>query len=419
MKGLIFTYVMAYGGAVVALAEPWIGLLIYIMFAILRPETLWFYAVQPGNYSRIVAVAMLLGWVMRGLGNWRFHRGGVIVALFTLFFAWSAICSLGATRPEMAWQFVESLAKIYLPFLVGVTLVSSLKMLKQLAWTIVVSEGYLGWEMNVYYVGGYNWAQEGFGDLGRAVLGMNFVAALTIAFFVMLVSERMWQKAIAGFCCLTIGHSVLLTYSRGALLALLLAGGLSFVMIRKQRKHYMAFAAALVVAGFLAGPSVRERFLETFEKQENRDASAEGRLQLWKDCIDVMSKNPIFGVGPNHWPIVAPKYGWDEGKEAHTLWLQTGAEMGVPGLAFLASFYGVTMLLLWPIARDRSRREDVWIVALARGVIAGLAGFCLAAQFVTVELLEPPYYIVILGVGILKLRAMARAAPGTLDFDVA
>jgi hypothetical protein len=77
--------------------------------------------------------------------------------------------------------------------------------------------------------------------------------------------------------------------------------------------------------------------------------------------------------------------------------------MGIPGVTLLAAFYASTILLLWRVARDRSQTLAAWPVALARGVVAGLVGFCLAAQFVTVEMLEPPYYIVILGVGIFKL----------------
>ena len=39
MKGLLFTYALTYGGAVVSLFNPFYGLLIYVCFAIMRPET--------------------------------------------------------------------------------------------------------------------------------------------------------------------------------------------------------------------------------------------------------------------------------------------------------------------------------------------------------------------------------------------
>ena len=45
MKGLLFTYLLTYGGAVVSLFRPFHGLLIYICFAIIKPEALWYWSV--------------------------------------------------------------------------------------------------------------------------------------------------------------------------------------------------------------------------------------------------------------------------------------------------------------------------------------------------------------------------------------
>src|SRR5438876_1199388 len=62
-KGLLVTFALTYGGSLVALFNPFVGLLIYICFSIIRPEDMWSYAVPRGNYSRIVGVALLVGWV--------------------------------------------------------------------------------------------------------------------------------------------------------------------------------------------------------------------------------------------------------------------------------------------------------------------------------------------------------------------
>ena len=58
-KGLIFTYGMTAVGAVGGLVSPFFGLLVYVCFAIVRPDYMWFWSVPQGNYSRIIAVAML------------------------------------------------------------------------------------------------------------------------------------------------------------------------------------------------------------------------------------------------------------------------------------------------------------------------------------------------------------------------
>ncbi len=38
MKGLLFTYALTYGGCLVTLFRPFYGLLIYVCFAIVKPD---------------------------------------------------------------------------------------------------------------------------------------------------------------------------------------------------------------------------------------------------------------------------------------------------------------------------------------------------------------------------------------------
>src|SRR2546421_12884707 len=121
MKGLIFTYLLTYGGAVVSLVRPYHGFLIYVCFGILKPESLWHWSVPQGNYSRIVAMGLLAGWALQGFGNWQLGRAGTIVRALVGFWIWGILSAACAPQPEVGWQFVEAMAKIVLPFLVGIT----------------------------------------------------------------------------------------------------------------------------------------------------------------------------------------------------------------------------------------------------------------------------------------------------------
>jgi O-antigen ligase len=194
------------------------------------------------------------------------------------------------------------------------------------------------------------------------------------------------------------------------MLALITLGLVSLVLLPKQPKHYLVFAVAALLALRLAGPEVRERFTSALVSEEERDFSAQSRVDLWAVCWDMMLKHPVLGVGPDHFPLVVHEYGWRAGKEAHTLWLQTGAELGFPGLIWLVLFYGLAVARLWPLARGRLTVPDPWFRHIARMVIAALAGFAVSAQFVTVEGLELPYYIALIGAGVLKLSSSPVAA---------
>jgi hypothetical protein len=130
MKGLIFTYVLTYGGAVASIFDPFIGVLIYICFSIVKPESMWYWSVPSGSYSRIVAIALLIGWALRGFGQWQLGKSrGVLLALLG-YFCWSGIACVFAVEPDVAWATMEPRAKIVLPFLVALTLLDSLNKLK-------------------------------------------------------------------------------------------------------------------------------------------------------------------------------------------------------------------------------------------------------------------------------------------------
>jgi putative inorganic carbon (hco3(-)) transporter len=414
MKGLIFTYLLTYGGALASLYRPYWGLLIYICFALVNPAAMWFFSVPPGNYSRIVAIALLVGWCLHGFGDWRFGRARPIVILFVVFLLWACVMAIPVFDSAPAWFYVETHAKIVLPFLVGITVINSVQQLKQLAWVIVVSQGYMAYEFNVSYYEGFNRMREGdFAGLDNNDLAIAMDSGIGLAFFLGLHAERWWGKAVAFGSALVMGHAVMFSNSRGGMLGLILTGGVSFLLIRKQPKHYLALLVAILIGVRLAGAEVQERFMTTFSDSEHRDGSAGLRVRHWKACADSILTSPL-GAGPNQWQFVAPRYGLPS-MEGHSHWLQTGAELGLPGLGALVGFYLLTMIRLWPLARERVPVSDPWLAYMAQMVIASLFGFAIPAQFVTCWGVEIPYYVTLLGVGVLKVvsaEAAANAARG-------
>jgi O-antigen ligase len=158
----------------------------------------------------------------------------------------------------------------------------------------------------------------------------------------------------------------------------------------------------------MAGEQVVERFLTSFKKTEDLDDSAMSRLRQWKACWQSIKEHP-FGIGPRHWPYESVKLGLAQ-MEAHSHWLQTAAESGIPGLFFLLIFYGLCVWRLWPLARERGPPIDPQLRYQARMVIASLVGFGVSACFVTVPGIEAPYYIAMMGAGILKVYGQNQEA---------
>jgi O-antigen ligase len=244
-------------------------------------------------------------------------------------------------------------------------------------------------------------------------MAIAMVAGTGLGFMMGLGETIWWRKFLAFGAAALMAHSVMFAFSRGGMLGLIITGMVSFLIIPKRPKHYFMFAVAVALALRLAGPAVVERFAMTFADERERDGSAESRLIMWGNCLELMARHPVFGVGPDHFPLVVDQFGVYHGKEAHTLWLQTGAELGLPGLGFLVAYYGLCCLRLWQ-CRHRLAAVHPWLADAARMVIASIAGFAVSAQFVSLEGLELPYYVTMIGAGALKVagqRQSAVAAP--------
>jgi probable O-glycosylation ligase (exosortase A-associated) len=408
--GPIFVYALTYGGAVAALFAPWCGLLIYVCFAILKPEALWHWSVPEGNYSRIIAVAMLAGWAIQGFGSWRFSRGRVILLGLLGFWVWTVLGVTQARDTDIAWRMVESLSKVFLPFVVGFTLIDSLTKVKQLAWVIVLSEGYLAFEINLRYLaGGFN--PEGFdhGSLDNNGIAITMVTCVGFAFFLGMHTSAWWKKALAFAAAAVMVHMVLFSMSRGGVLALIVTAAMAFFLVPKSPKHYVALVIGLLVVVRLAGPSVLERFETAFASAEARDRSARARFEYWTAAAEAIAQHPVLGVGPDQWKVVCPEYGIPLGRAVHSTWIQVAVEFGLVGLLCLALFYGGCVIRLIRVARTSTPVGNEWLRHLSRMVIVSLVGFVVSAQFVTMYGVDLPYYIVLVGAGVLKLSSSEEA----------
>ena len=155
---------------------------------------------------------------------------------------------------------------------------------------------------------------------------------------------------------------------------------------------------------------------------------SEGRVEVWKRGVGYMLHHPVVGVGVAAYPMaeggsdLALSLG-TQGKGfkwsvAHNSFLETGAELGFPGLAvFIAMIVvtGVSLRRLSPRGRWApwiTRRE----MALGQMLIGALIAFAVAGIFVSAEYFSYFYFLLGLAIGLIKIvrmRAMSvpRAKP--------
>ena len=298
MKGLIFTYLLTYGGAVVSLFRPYYGFLIFVCFSIVRPESLWYWSVPQGRYSFIIAIAFLLGWAIRGFGNRDLGLArGPAIALAG-YWVWAALSTLTCELTEPAVNFLINSGKIVLPTLAGLTLINNKRDVYWLAWTIVLSTGYLAFELNLSYYDGFNRLEHfGFGGMDNNSITIGLVTGVGFSFFLAYCETKWWRAAIAYAAAAFMTHCVLFSFSRGGMLGLCFVGLASAVVIPKNWKGISLVCLGAVIALAMAGPQVRAEFGSVAATDDERDWSAASRIELWMICAQMVQENPVLGRG--------------------------------------------------------------------------------------------------------------------------
>lgn len=419
MFGLIFVYLLTAIGVVGSLGRPVIGLFVYVLFAMLRPQYMWSFAGNMAGMSQLVGVAMLVGWGLKGFGGFKLGAGRTIVTALLLFTGWAWVSARLGINPDRSDAWVLELAKIVAPFLVGVTLLNTRKLVWAMLWVIVACHGYIAYDMNNwYYLRGFNFVREnGYGYMDNNSFGLSLVTAMGLAIGLALAAKKWPERALALVCSALILSTVVLTYSRGSLLGLMVVGGAAAFLIPKKPAYLALMLVGLLVGGRLMGAQVIERFSTVFAEEEDRDASAQSRVDLWQACLDIGSNNPIFGIGPRNFPSVAERYGFTAGKEAHSTWMQTVAEMGFVGVILLLVFYLSAILKLLPLVLRRWTDDTKEESAMAAGILIALSGFFVSAQFVTMVGLEAPYYVAMAAVAIVKTQVLPEPTAVAVPFS--
>lgn len=397
--GLIFTYILTFGGALGALFNPFIGVCVYVCLAVLKPTEIWWYSVPDGPYSQIVAIAMLVGWTFKKFGSWQFYNARPLLTLFALFVVWSALSTaVAASHKEIGWFFVTTIIKFFIPFLVGLTLIDSEKRIRILFWVILVSMGYWAYEQNLYYL------TQGRVIGGTFVNGVAHEMALGVglAVFMGLYMEKNWQKWFCWICAAMMVHVTLFQESRGAMVGLLFTGAYIVYFMPKTKTTISLSIIAVIGVLAITGQEITEEFLSIFAEEGDRDGSAQSRIDLWADMLYVAVTNPIFGIGPGHWPFISHEFGWRDGKQGHGLWVQYLAEVGFVGGILIFSFFALCAHRLTRIASSL-KGEPCWLLGPMLGVSASLFCWIPEAQFGSFWMMELPYYLVLLGAASIRV----------------
>ncbi len=423
-KQLIFMIAVT-GSAVVGsfVVTPFVGFATYIAYAVLRPQYMWKWSLPEGaNWSLYVAVPTILAAVAFGPrpprpapGRWPASPVKVAplhVAMF-LFGLCLVASYLTARVPSAGDQMVSEYWRMFLMFAVGAVVVRAVGQVWVLFLVYALSLAYISYEINfLYFVHGYlGIAQNGYGGADNNGAGMLLAMGVPLCAFAWEAYRGWYRWAFAAFIPVIL-HAVLMTYSRGAMVALIVAAPFWILRGRYRKQKILLGVAVLACVPFLAGKQIRDRFFSVEKFQQ--DDSANSRFTSWKIGLKIATENPVFGVGIRNSPLLTRAYGADlEGRVIHSQYIQLAADNGFVGLGCYLAVVGLAMWNLEEVirkARPRSDPDSVKAYLAAAGFQGALVTFLVGAVFLSCEAFEPQYWV-FLAAAQLRLAYRSADAP--------
>ncbi len=101
-------------------------------------------------------------------------------------------------------------------------------------------------------------------------------------------------------------------------------------------------------------------------------SAGSGRYEFWGSAIDAFSSSPLKGVGAGNWELywnIHPKLATVV-HNAHSLYLETLAEVGPVGLALLAAFLALAARAGWKRLRDDEAEATALFAVLVAGALS-------------------------------------------------
>jgi O-antigen ligase len=195
------------------------------------------------------------------------------------------------------------------------------------------------------------------------VLSEYLLLVIPFAAALVLVSKKAWHRLVFAVCFVAMVLCLLVTYSRGGYLGLLIAAAVFLVLI--DARFILLGIVGLVALYFVLPSSVIARFASIGDMS---DSSTSYRVYIWLGTLAMLKDYWLPGVGPGMAAFnqVYPAYSFNTVKapHSHNLFLQTICEAGITGfvlfILMLLSFFRSTLSAL---AHEKDKASRILLIA--------------------------------------------------------
>lgn len=400
--------------------KPHVGILIWSWVSYMNPHRLTWGFAYNFSFLVFVAAATIISAFMAKEPK-RLPNHPLIWLLFIYFF-WTTLTTIFSAYPEMAWIKWERVAKTFLFTIMTVMFMQSRGRLHALLWVIVLSMGYFAMKGGLFTVisaGAHRvWGPPAtfFADNNHFALAMCMI--LPLVRYLQLHTENKYVRWFMAAMLFFGFFSIFGTHSRGALVGIT---AMVIFLVWKSRRIMFGLGVLVVVVGigYWFMPQSWHDRMATITEYET-DASATGRLDMWKFAIDVANDAPVLGGGYDIFYHEGYRAAYlpegVTGRAAHSIWFEVLGEHGYVGL-LLFLLLGITTYFTCGaiIQRCRNHPDLKWAQDFAAMLQVGIVGFATAGTFLNVATFDLYYHMVVMAVIIRVLvdRRLAEKAAET------
>ncbi|MBP2637159.1 MAG: putative bicarbonate transporter, IctB family [Firmicutes bacterium] len=307
-----------------------------------------------------------------------------IIAVLVILSAASITAS--PDRGFSFYNYYHHMGRYIVLYYLVVNNLNSLQQVRRLVWSVMASAVLVSMYGFYQYVHGvdisnFQWVDgEQFPDLKVRVFSTlqnpNLLAGFLVAVMSLAVGQGLYAESVKSKLALlglfaVLGTCLVLTYSRGAWLSLVIVAAICG-RFYNRKVLWLLLVVPLVV--FFSQDAVMGRIISIFNPT---DTSSTLRIALWESTIAMIMDNPLFGIGWGAYWLVYPEYDFFLNNpdarivHAHNMYLHIAAEIGIPGLvAFLAILYGHTKKAVDVLSQTNNRR----VAGLLLGIVAAVLG---------------------------------------------
>lgn len=336
-------------------------------------------------------------------------------ALLVVASGWWAV-DVSATVTGL-WSLVVGLAV----GLICAALVTTRADLRVVLGAFVVAGGAVGVLALVALIGGA--AERATGAQGDPnIFALYQLLAIPFVLVALAEADRRRSRWLLAAIVAILVVSVAASLSRGGLIALavpailVLAAPHALGLVIRRRSLFIGLAGVVIVACM----TFSDPLLTRFEGGKEEETAGSGRLNEWRAAWTSIQERPLLGLGHGGFiarsnALVRRTPGVDlrrfrirnEGLRAHSVYIETAAELGAVGLALLLGLLTSTALALRR-AMLRARAAGLGLVSrMAYATLVALATWAVASAFLSTGSSSSLWVLVGLS---LALAALAESA---------